>query len=86
MAQTEAKKSIIRERFEREAAVLETLAQQQPQIPELHAYFCEAGEFYLVQEWIEGETLTQRVQTAPLDSNGSPASTATNPAGIGLCS
>ncbi|WP_159784721.1 serine/threonine protein kinase [Sodalinema gerasimenkoae] len=62
MAQTEAKKAIIRERFEREAAVLETLGQQQPQIPELHAYFCEAGEFYLVQEWIEGETLTQQVQ------------------------
>ena len=62
MAQTEAKQTIIRERFEREAAVLETLGQQQPQIPELHAYFCEAGEFYLVQEWIQGETLTQHVQ------------------------
>ncbi|MFP4320206.1 MAG: serine/threonine protein kinase, partial [Phormidium sp.] len=45
-----------------EAAVLETLGQQHPQIPELHAYFCENGQFYLVQEWIEGETLTQRVQ------------------------
>ncbi len=66
MAQTEAKQAIIRERFEREAAVLETLGQQHQQIPELHAYFCEGGEFYLVQEWIEGETLTQQVQRCGL--------------------
>jgi serine/threonine protein kinase len=28
----------------------------------LHAYFSEAGEFYLVQDWIEGKSLAQKVR------------------------
>ncbi|MFP4009314.1 MAG: protein kinase domain-containing protein, partial [Spirulinaceae cyanobacterium] len=53
---------LIRDRFQREAAILENLGANHTQIPDLYAYFCEAEEFYLVQEWIEGETLSQRVK------------------------
>jgi len=53
---------LVQERFQREAATLESLGEKNEQIPKLFAYFQEDGEFYLVQEWIEGLTLTQRVQ------------------------
>ncbi len=53
---------MVQERFQREAATLESLGEKNEQIPKLFAYFQENGEFYLVQEWIEGLTLTQRVQ------------------------
>ncbi|MEM8779557.1 MAG: serine/threonine-protein kinase, partial [Cyanobacteria bacterium P01_G01_bin.49] len=49
----------LKERFAREAAILEELGEKHPQIPALYAYFSEKDNFYLVQEWIEGETLTQ---------------------------
>ena len=49
----------LKERFATEAAILEELGEKHPQIPALYAYFSEGGDFYLVQEWIEGETLTQ---------------------------
>jgi len=52
---------LIRQRFEREAATLEYLGKSSDQIPELYAYFPENGQFYLVQEWIQGQTLTQIV-------------------------
>ncbi len=51
----------VKERFQREAAVLEELGENNAQIPRLFAYFSESGQFYLVQEWIEGDTLTQIV-------------------------
>ncbi|MGK7874127.1 MAG: protein kinase [Xenococcaceae cyanobacterium] len=53
---------LVRERFQREAAILEDLGEGSLQIPKLYAYFSEAGQFYLIQEWIEGVTLTNRVQ------------------------
>jgi serine/threonine protein kinase len=53
---------LIRDRFEREAAILERLGDANDQIPTLHAYFSEAGEFYLVQDWIEGESLGRKVR------------------------
>ncbi|NES82357.1 MAG: YARHG domain-containing protein [Moorea sp. SIO2B7] len=53
---------LVKERFAREAAILEALGQSNQQIPSLYAYFEEAGQFYLVQEWIEGITLTNWVQ------------------------
>ncbi|MDZ4876448.1 MAG: Serine/threonine-protein kinase PknD [Chroococcidiopsis cubana SAG 39.79] len=59
---------IIREKFQREAATLETLGDINSQIPRLYAYFIEAGEFYLVQEWIQGQTLSDRVQQVGLFS------------------
>jgi serine/threonine protein kinase len=53
---------LVQERFQREAAILEELGENSPQIPKLYAYFNEGGEFYLVQEYIEGQTLSQRLQ------------------------
>ena len=47
----------MKERFQREAAILEELGQDSEQIPQLYAYFSENDRFYLVQEWIEGLTL-----------------------------
>ena len=52
----------MKERFQREAAILEALGAASNQIPELYAYFSENEQFYLVQEWIEGETLAQKWQ------------------------
>ena len=52
----------LKERFQREAAIMEDLGENNPQIPRLYAYFTEKNNFYLVQEWIEGFTLTQKHQ------------------------
>ncbi|MCU0535038.1 MAG: protein kinase [Hydrococcus sp. Prado102] len=52
----------LQERFSREAAILEKLGENNPQIPRLYAYFSEGSDFYLVQEWIEGATLSQKHQ------------------------
>ncbi|MEL6553200.1 MAG: tetratricopeptide repeat protein [Cyanobacteria bacterium J06621_11] len=52
---------IVQERFSREAAVLEAVGKGNHQIPDLYAYFEEGGQFYLVQEWIEGEALVSLV-------------------------
>lgn len=52
----------VQDRFQREAAVLEDLGEGSNQIPKLYAYFSEAGQFYLVQEYIEGDTLTKKVE------------------------
>lgn len=52
---------IIKDRFIREAAILETIGKSCDQIPELYSFFEDAGEFYLVQEYVEGQTLTQKV-------------------------
>jgi serine/threonine-protein kinase len=53
---------MVKERFQREAAILEDLGDKSEQIPRLYAYCEEAGQFYLVQEYIEGDTLSQRLQ------------------------
>jgi serine/threonine protein kinase len=53
---------LIQERFQREAANLEKLAQYSDQIPALYAYFSEANEFYLVQEWVKGKNLLQKLR------------------------
>ena len=55
------------ERFQREAAALAQLSRDCHQIPHFYDRFSEDGSFYLVQEWIEGTTLTDRVcQDGPL--------------------
>ncbi|MDJ0554569.1 MAG: IMS domain-containing protein [Microcoleaceae cyanobacterium MO_207.B10] len=52
------------QRFQREAAILEELGETNSQIPQLYAYFSDtAGQFYLVQEWIEGKTLAETLET-----------------------
>ncbi|MGG6269766.1 protein kinase domain-containing protein [Leptolyngbya sp. AN03gr2] len=61
MATESAVYQVVQERFQREAAILERLGEDHPQIPKLYAYFSHEGKFYLVQEWIEGETLEARV-------------------------
>jgi serine/threonine-protein kinase len=53
---------LVQQRFQREAAILEELGDGNNQIPRLYAYFLENGQFYLVQEYIEGHTLTVKVQ------------------------
>ena len=53
---------IVRDRFGREAAILEKLGETHDQIPRLYAYFSEGDQFYLVTEWIAGRTLSQKVQ------------------------
>ncbi|MGF1673610.1 MAG: protein kinase [Rivularia sp. (in: cyanobacteria)] len=57
---------LVQQRFAREAAILEELGDGSPQIPRLYAYFSEHGQFYLVQEYIEGKTLTQILQEVGL--------------------
>ncbi|WGV27918.1 protein kinase domain-containing protein [Halotia branconii] len=59
---------LVQERFQREAAILEDLGGSTDQIPVLYAYFTSGGQFYLVQEWIEGDTLTAKLQKQGLFS------------------
>jgi serine/threonine protein kinase, bacterial len=54
---------LVKERFQREAAILEELGDNSNQIPRLYAYFSENGQFYLIQEYIEGQTLNTKVST-----------------------
>jgi serine/threonine protein kinase, bacterial len=56
--------AIIQDRFVREAAVLETLGKGHDQIPTLYAYFAQGDDFYLVQEWIEGQALNKTILLA----------------------
>jgi serine/threonine protein kinase, bacterial len=60
--------SVIKSRFDVEASTLEALGNKSEQIPDLYAYFEEDGKFYIIQQFIEGQTLTERVHMAgPLD-------------------
>ncbi|WP_339381453.1 bifunctional serine/threonine-protein kinase/formylglycine-generating enzyme family protein [Brasilonema bromeliae] len=52
---------IARRLFESEALVLYKLGHENNQIPRLFAHFEENGEFYLVQEYIEGSDLSSEV-------------------------
>jgi serine/threonine protein kinase/Tfp pilus assembly protein PilF len=52
---------LIQDRFQREAAIQETLGEACLQIPRLHAHFSERDHFYLVEEWIDGDTLSAKV-------------------------
>ncbi len=55
---------LIQDRFQREAAIQETLGEVCQQIPSLYAYFSENDEFYLVEEWVDGDTLRQRIMAS----------------------
>lgn len=61
---------LIQRRFQREAAILEELGGVSNQIPTLYAYFQEDNEFYLVQECVSGETLSQKVKQSGCMSEG----------------
>jgi len=61
---------LVKTRFQREAANLEELGEGSTQIPKLFGYFTEAELYYLVQEWIEGKTLSKKVeQEGPLSES-----------------
>ncbi len=60
---------IVKDRFQREAVILERLGEKNRQIPTLFAYFTANGQFYLVQEWIEGETLAEAIAASGLWSS-----------------
>jgi serine/threonine protein kinase len=47
--------------FEREAEYLYRIGNSHPQIPDLYAHFTEGGNFYLVQEFIDGHNLAQEL-------------------------
>ncbi|MBD2363700.1 protein kinase [Anabaena minutissima FACHB-250] len=51
---------LVQERFQREAAILEDLGSYTDQIPTLYAYFQSDGQFYVIQEWVQGDTLTAK--------------------------
>jgi serine/threonine protein kinase/DNA polymerase III delta prime subunit len=53
---------LVQERFAREAAILEQLGEGHEQIPNLYAYFRDSEHFYLVQEWVEGVTLNEKLK------------------------
>ena len=53
---------LLQQRFHREAAVLEALGEESRYIPKLYANFTENGLFYLVQEWIDGLTLSEEIE------------------------
>ncbi len=54
---------LVQKFFQHEAVILEDLGNSNNRIPHLYAYFAEQGLFYLVQEYIQGQTLTQLVET-----------------------
>ncbi len=53
--------AIAKKLFAREAEVLYQLGNDHDQIPRLFAHFDEDGDFYLVQEFIDGHALTQEI-------------------------
>jgi serine/threonine protein kinase, bacterial len=55
---------LVQDRFQREAAILESLGSGHSQIPKLYAYFYSPADqqFYLVQEWVDGDTLSAVVR------------------------
>ncbi|HLO85018.1 MAG TPA: WG repeat-containing protein, partial [Nostocaceae cyanobacterium] len=47
--------------FEKEGEILYKLGQNHGQIPKLFAYFQQNGQFYLIQEFIDGHDLSQEI-------------------------
>ncbi len=52
---------LVKERFKKEAKVLEQLGKKHNQIPKLYASFEEHQEFYIVEEFIDGYDLRQEI-------------------------
>jgi eukaryotic-like serine/threonine-protein kinase len=59
---------LARRLFATEAAVLGRLGELTNRIPTLYAYFEEQNEFYLVQEFIEGQTLSHELADGKLST------------------
>ena len=60
-------KVTIERRFAEELSILERLGYHE-QIPQLWDHFEENGEFYLVQEYIQGENLAQKIEQQDLST------------------
>jgi serine/threonine protein kinase len=52
---------IVQRLFDLEAKKLYELGQKCDRIPKLFAHFEEGGQFYLVQEWIDGQVLDEEI-------------------------
>jgi serine/threonine protein kinase len=52
---------VVQRLFKQEAEILERLGKDNDRIPSLYAYFELKGEFYLVQEYIKGNILTDEL-------------------------
>lgn len=59
-AKNVADHQLIKKKFEKEAEILEILGHHD-QIPQLYAYFEENGELYIVEQYVQGLTLKQKV-------------------------
>jgi eukaryotic-like serine/threonine-protein kinase len=55
--------------FDTEASTLEQLGKDNDRIPSLYAYFALKGDFYLVQEYIAGTTLTGELQEGKISES-----------------
>ena len=53
----------VRRLFDSEAKVLYRLGNDSDQIPRLFAHFEEQGEFYLVQEFVDGQDLSKEISS-----------------------
>ncbi len=61
---------MLKKLFDREAQFLYRLGKEHPQIPQLFAHFPENGEFYLVQEFVDGHDLTKEIISDSPKSEG----------------
>lgn len=57
----------ITENFEKEAKHLEILGDECKQVPTFYEFFEAQGQLYIVQEYIEGKTLSTLVSAGPMD-------------------
>jgi serine/threonine protein kinase, bacterial len=55
-------RQLVTDRFQREAAILEEVGSGSKQIPDLYAYLESEGQFYLIQEYIDGKTLDENIK------------------------
>ncbi|MEM6252991.1 MAG: serine/threonine-protein kinase [Cyanobacteria bacterium P01_D01_bin.156] len=59
-SQSKSHQTVASEQFQKEATTLQKLAHDQ--IPDLYGYFQEDHQHYLVQEWVDGQTLGAKVK------------------------
>ena len=55
-------RSKIESAFLQEVQILKKLARKHPQICQYYSYFVDSGNQYIVQEWIEGTTLEEKLR------------------------
>jgi serine/threonine protein kinase, bacterial len=60
-------RQLIQELFAREIPLVQKIGDNCPQIAQIYAYGAEEGQFYLVEEYIEGITLIEKVHPLRLE-------------------